>query len=65
MIGRPIIDFVAEGLRETARIAVREKIAGTRPLVTIERPYVTKDGRRIMFRSRKGIASTAKVGSLG
>jgi len=54
MLGRPIFDFVAEELRETARMAVREKIAGIRPLVTIERPYVTKDGRRIMVSIQEG-----------
>ena len=54
MLGRPIFDFVAEELRETARIAVREKMAGVRPLSTIERPYLTKDGRRLIVSIEEG-----------
>jgi two-component system NtrC family sensor kinase len=49
MIGRSIFDFVAPENREQARIAVREKMEGTRPLRTVERPYQTKDGRRIIM----------------
>ena len=48
MLGRPIFDFVVPELREQARAAVREKMQGTRPLGPIERPYLTRDGRRIM-----------------
>ena len=48
MLGRPIFDFVTPEYREKAREAVREKAAGRLPLATIERPYVTKDGRRIV-----------------
>jgi two-component system, NtrC family, sensor kinase len=49
MIGRPIVDFVAEDQREDARIAVGEKLRGERPLVPIERPYTTRDGRRVIL----------------
>jgi len=45
MIGRPVFDFVAEELKEVARVAVHEKIRGERPLTPIERTYLTKDGR--------------------
>jgi two-component system NtrC family sensor kinase len=48
MIGRPIVDFVADDEREAARIAVEEKLRGERPLHTIERPYVARDGRRMI-----------------
>ncbi len=48
MLGRPVFDFVAPERREQARVAVREKVAGTRRLAPLERPYVTKDGRRIV-----------------
>ena len=48
MLGRPIFDFVAPEFRAIARNAVREKAAGRLPLASIERPYVTKDGRRII-----------------
>ena len=54
MIGRPIFDFVAEEFRAIARNAVREKVAGTLPLGTIERPYLTKDGRRIIVSIEEG-----------
>jgi len=49
MIGRPIVDFVAEDQRESARIAVMEKLQGERALIPIERPYVTRDGRRLIL----------------
>ena len=39
MIGRPIFDFVAPENREQAREAVREKVAGTRPLAPITAEY--------------------------
>ncbi len=48
MLGRPIFDFVVPENREQARVAVREKMQGTRPLCPIERPYITRDGRRII-----------------
>jgi two-component system, NtrC family, sensor kinase len=48
MLGRPIFDFVEEPQREAARVAVAEKLRGERPLQTIERPYVAKDGRRLI-----------------
>jgi PAS domain S-box-containing protein len=48
MLGRPIFDFVAPENRERARAAVREKVEGRRPLTTIEREYLTHDGRRIV-----------------
>ena len=48
MIGRSIFDFVAEENREAARQAVQEKLRGERPLVPLERTYLTRDGRRIV-----------------
>ena len=48
MLGRPIFEFIDEDKREVARTAVREKVAQTRPLQTIERPYRTKDGRLLI-----------------
>ena len=48
MVGRPIFDFIDSEKVEIARQAVREKVAQTRPLKTIERPYRTKDGRRLI-----------------
>ena len=49
MLGRPIFDFIADDCRDAARTAVREKVAGVRPLVPIERPYRTKDGRTLIM----------------
>jgi len=49
MLGRPVFDFLDEEVREVARSAVREKIRGDRPLVPIERPYHTKDGRKLII----------------
>jgi two-component system NtrC family sensor kinase len=49
IIGRPVVDFVAPEQREQARIAVAEKMDGTRPLRPLERPYVTRDGRRLIM----------------
>ena len=48
MIGRPIVDFVAADERDAARAAVAEKLRGERPLVPIERPYTSRDGRRLV-----------------
>ena len=48
MLGRPIFDFVMEDQREAARNAVAEKLRGDRPLLPIERPYISKDGRRLI-----------------
>src|SRR5262249_38517463 len=45
MLCRPIFDFVVPENREKARAAVREKVEGRRPLTTIEREYLTHDGR--------------------
>ena len=49
MLGFPIFDFIAEDQRDQARTAVREKVARLRPLQTIERPYLTKGGRRLIL----------------
>ena len=49
LIGRPIVDFVAEDQREPARLAVLEKLRGERGLVPIERNYTARDGRRLIF----------------
>ncbi len=48
MLGRPVVDFVAEDRREEAREAVRAKLRGELPLVPLERPYVARDGRRLI-----------------
>src|SRR5262249_31084155 len=48
MLGRPIVDFVAEDHREQARRAVHEKLQDLRPLRPFERTIVTKDGRRLV-----------------
>ncbi|MCA1686069.1 MAG: PAS domain S-box protein, partial [Planctomycetia bacterium] len=47
MIGRPVFDLVAEEFRDTARAAFAEKVVGKRPLRTIERMFLTRDGRRL------------------
>ncbi len=47
VIGRPVFDFIAEEFRETARRGFPDKIAGLKPLKTIERTIVTHDGRRL------------------
>ncbi|HEV3162569.1 MAG TPA: PAS domain S-box protein [Isosphaeraceae bacterium] len=49
MVGRPIFDFVSPAAREEAQRAVREKIAGLRPLEPFEREYVTRDGRALVL----------------
>ncbi len=49
MLGRPVFDFIVPEHREQARAAVRQKMDGTRPLRPLERPYVTRDGRRLMM----------------
>jgi PAS domain S-box-containing protein len=48
MLGRPIFDYVAPEQRAQAQNAVREKVEGKRALAPIERPYETRDGRRII-----------------
>ena len=54
IIGQPIFHFIAEEFREVAKVAVREKMAGLRDLVSTERPYVTKDGRQIIVAIEEG-----------
>jgi PAS domain S-box-containing protein len=49
LIGRPVFDIIAEEFRESARQAFPEKVAGRRPLATIERTVVTRDGRRMVI----------------
>jgi PAS domain S-box-containing protein len=44
MVGRHVREFVAPEERETSRQAIREKIAGLRPLSVFERDYVRRDG---------------------
>ena len=48
MIGRSIVDFVAQEKREAARLAVIEKLHGQRPLEPVERPYICRDGSRLI-----------------
>lgn len=48
MIGRSILDFVAEDEREAASQAIVEKLTGKRPLRPLERAYVTSGGGRIV-----------------
>ncbi len=48
MVGRSILDFVAEDERELARQAIAEKLTGKRPLRPLERTYVTSGGGRII-----------------
>jgi two-component system, NtrC family, sensor kinase len=48
LLGRPVFDLVAPEQREQARTAVREKMEGCRPLRPFERPFVTRDGRRLI-----------------
>jgi PAS domain S-box-containing protein len=50
LIGRPIFDLIAPEDRERARQAVAEKIRGERLLVPFERPYLTRDGRKLIVR---------------
>lgn len=49
MIGRPIFDFVAEEECDDARAAVRHRLEQPRPVSSIERTFVTKDGQRRIF----------------
>ncbi len=48
MLGRPVVEFVAEDHRETALNSVRLKLRGEKPLVPTERPFLTRDGRRLV-----------------
>ncbi len=47
IVGRPVFDFIAPEIRELARQGFPDKIAGRKPLQTIERTIVTRQGRRI------------------
>jgi PAS domain S-box-containing protein len=49
MLYRPIFDFVAPHQREESRRAVVERIRGDRPVESVERAYLTKDGRTLIF----------------
>jgi PAS domain S-box-containing protein len=48
LIGRSVFDFVAEEIRAQAQQGFGDKVRGRTPLRTIERPYVTHDGRRLI-----------------
>jgi PAS domain S-box-containing protein len=48
MIGRPIFDFIHPSQREESSRAVSERIRGERQGGTIERTYITKDGRELI-----------------
>jgi PAS domain S-box-containing protein len=48
MLGRPIFDFIAPGQREAARAAVAERIDSGRAVSSMERTFLTKDGREIV-----------------
>jgi PAS domain S-box-containing protein len=47
MIGRPIFDFVAPGQRDAARASFAQRCANELAVSSVERTYVTKDGREI------------------
>jgi PAS domain S-box-containing protein len=47
MLGRSVFDFLVEEEREGARVAVSERVRGARPVLSVERTYLRKDGRRI------------------
>ena len=48
VLGRSVFDFVAEETREPALRAFPDKIQGKTPLRTLERTFVTRDGRRLL-----------------
>ncbi len=47
MLGHPIFDFIAQKESDTAREALRKKIAQEQPIGSFERTYVRKDGSEI------------------
>ncbi len=47
VLGRSVFEFVAEETREQALRAFPDKIQGKTPLRTLERTFVTRDGRRL------------------
>ncbi len=49
MIGRPIFEFIRPDARDEARQAVLERIQGDSPVMSAERPYLTKDGRELIL----------------
>jgi PAS domain S-box-containing protein len=48
MLGRPIFDFIVPAQREAARAAVADRFANERAVASVERTYLTKDGREIV-----------------
>ena len=48
MLGRSVADFVCEEVREAARASILDKIRGAQPLAPLERPFVAKDGSRLI-----------------
>lgn len=48
LIGRPVWELVAPEERDTSRIAVRRKLAGTEKLAPFTREYIRRDGAHIM-----------------
>lgn len=47
LVDRPVWDTVAPEVRETARAAVKRKLAGEQPLAPFEREVLRKDGARL------------------
>jgi PAS domain S-box-containing protein len=47
LIARSVLELVAADEREKAGAALREKLAGSRPLVSYQQVLMTKDGRRL------------------
>jgi PAS domain S-box-containing protein len=48
VLGRPFVEFIAEESRAESREMFEEQLRGERPLPTLERTIVTRDGRRLV-----------------
>jgi PAS domain S-box-containing protein len=65
MLGRPVWEFVPEGQREASRTAVKEKLAGIRPLRPFEREYRAASGALITAEVHENLIKDSSGAILG
>lgn len=47
LLGKPVWDFVAPGKQQISRLAVTQKLAGSRPILPFFREYLRSDGAQL------------------
>lgn len=55
MVGRPVWDFVSDTDREKVRRAIFESLASSCPIEPVEREFITRSGRRLVFELHENV----------